>query len=89
MSRLSNKQKIQNKINKMLTVEKLIEHLKTFPKDALVGKVGHFGEFNEMDESDFYVSKAYITASESWRDNERKDVEVIEIMCPDIGPDPD
>ena len=89
MSRLSNEQKIQKKINGMLTVEKLINHLKTFPKDTLVGKVGHFGEFNEMDESDFYARKAYITTSEDWRNGVRKNIGVVEIMCPDIGPDPD
>ena len=89
MGRVSNRQKIHDKINGALTVEELIKHLKCLPPNALVGKVGHFGEFNEMARCDFHLAKGYITASDSWRDENRKEVSVLNICCPDIGDDPD
>jgi hypothetical protein len=71
--------------NKPFTIEQLIKHLSIFPKDTLVGKIGHFGEFHEMDKSDFDFSHSY-------RDHQYKETEslnVIDINIPYIGEEPD
>jgi len=54
MGKKSNKQKIKEQTDSFLTVEKLIEHLKTLPKDAVVGTKGHYGEFHSFDVSNFF-----------------------------------
>lgn len=82
-------QKIQENIDKCITVGEVIEVLKTFPKDALFGKVGHFGEFNEMNKTDFWLRRSYVTANGYWRDANQEEVMVVDVTFPDIGPDPD
>jgi len=84
----------KNRINKFLverciTVEQLIDLLKTKDPKAYVGRAGHFGEFNEMNEHDFHERKAYVTASGSWRDDNQQEVKILHVSSPDIGPDPD
>lgn len=49
-------------------------------------KVGHFGEINEMDASDFNI---YKNARNGRFGDEGKPQDVIDIWVPDIGPDPD
>jgi hypothetical protein len=71
-----------------LTVGKLIEHLQKYPKDMLVGKVGHYGEFHYMNESDFTLSNAYYESRE-YEINQRDLGKVLDIMAPNIGEDPD
>ncbi len=44
MARKTNEQRLQEVIDRGLTVDKIIETLSKFSGDALVGVVGHFGE---------------------------------------------
>jgi hypothetical protein len=41
-----------------LTVEQLIDHLKTLDPKMPVGKVGHYGEFYAMNLNDFWIRDA-------------------------------
>lgn len=66
-----------------MTIKDLIRLLKTCPKDAQVGTIGHFGEFFPMDEIEFQIRKARISTES------QKTIEVLDICCPDIGPEPD
>ena len=77
----------------LMTVKDLIEHLKQMDQDAPVGRTGHFGEFHPMDKFDFYEGKSYLVLpTQEWRqfsyDSNLK-IKVIDIISPDIGPDPD
>lgn len=88
--KLTNKEKLQKRIDSCMTIAELIKQLRELPQKALVGRVGHFGEFNEMDKWDFQVRKAYITESPHWGDKNRgEDIEVLDIHPPYIGEDPD
>ena len=89
MVRKTNKQLLKEKKAYFLTVAQLIEQLKKFPKDAFVGNVGHFGEFYGLSKSDIHKYNAYITPTNSWRDDNREYLDVVEITTSDIGPDPD
>lgn len=90
MGRKTNKQLIKEQLEGSLTVERLIEHLKTLPPNAYVGRVGHFGEAHLMDTFDFsFVTRAYVTPRDTWRETYQKDVDMLAISVPDIGPDPD
>jgi len=90
MGRKTIKKQLREKEETFLTVAKLIEHLKTLDPSLYIGVVGHFGEFWEMDLYDFsMVRESYITPSGSWRDDNRKTVKVLDLICPHIGPDPD
>lgn len=90
--------KFNEKINykKYFTVKDLINHLQKFDEDLPVGKNGHFGEFNHMDESDFYEvesnynPKGISSNYQGWRELIRYPRQkILNIDCPDIGPDPD
>lgn len=87
MGRPANKELIQKQIEGCLTVEQLIKILETFPADAFVGKVGHFGEFYALSENDLSLRESYIKISEPYV---RKYVYVIvlDIETYDIGPGP-
>lgn len=90
MGRKTNKQLIKEQLDKAITIQQLIDHLKTLPADTYVGKVGHFGEANLMTKYDFsYIREAYITPSNFWRDRNHINIKILDIYAPDIGPDPD
>jgi len=75
-----------------ITVKELIKLLETFPKDMKIGRVGHFGEFNEMDKYYFDKTRAYLVPkNKSWRDGVEigNRVDVLNISTPDIGEEPD
>ncbi len=74
-----------------ITVGQLIEELSKLPKDMLVGRHGHFGEFHEMTKSDFYVSRSYrVSNGAYWRTADKSDtVEHLQVSPPDIGEEPD
>ena len=90
MGRKSNKQRIKDQLEEAITIGQLIDHLKTLPVDAHIGRVGHFGEANLMTKYDFsYIREAYITPSGHWRNNHEHYIKILDIHSPDIGPDPD
>lgn len=81
------------------TIRMLIEHLEKIEKehgsDLAVGRGGHFGEFNPMDEGDFYARPynghfPYDTyKGDSWRSGKHFPIDILEIIGVDLGPDPD
>lgn len=87
MGRKSNKQLLKEFKENALTVEKLIKIFQTYPKDAFIGSVGHFGEFNSMTSCNFSLRDSYITPNDNWR-HHKETIKVVDIYCPDIGPDP-
>ena len=83
--------KIIKKLQKSLTVKQLKKILEEYPDDALVGRVGHFGEALLCDEVDIHgirLRDAYAYAH-TWRDMTRMDIKILCIPMPDPGPDPD
>lgn len=91
MGRKSKKQLLASQEKSFLTVKELIEVLSKFPEDAPVGTIGHFGEFYPYHRIDFSYSEqreTYITPSDSWRDENRKYINVVEISQTDIGEEP-
>ena len=88
MGRKSNKQLLKEFKKNALTVEKLIKLFRTYPKEALIGSVGHFGEFNSMTSYNFSLRDSYITPNDNWRHHHRETIKVVDICCPDIGPEP-
>jgi hypothetical protein len=90
MGRKSNKQRIKEQLDEALTIQQLIDHLKTMPPGTYVGKAGHFGEANLMDKYALpTIREVYITPSGNWRDNKEHIIEMLDLHVPDIGPDPD
>ena len=86
------KQLIDERLAGMLTVTEVIDILQKIerPDETYVGTVGHFGEFHGYDKYDFQdVREAYVTSEGGWRDNNRRDVRVLNVGQIDIGPDPD
>lgn len=88
--------KFNERINykQYFTVQDLIDHLQKFDPELPVGKSGHFGELNPMDESDFYESEASYNPKGHSYQSWTKLVQfprqkILNINCPDIGPDPD
>ncbi len=87
--RPTNEEKIDLKIARALKVSDLIRLLKKQPQDAVVGKVGHFGEMHAMDKYDVTLGKCYVP-SDGWRSGYRRNnIPIVTIDTPDIGPDPD
>jgi len=79
--------KLQKRINELTTVAQLIEQLQKLPQDAYIGGHGHFGEY-----LNFYgveLTTAYVTASGSWRDDNRMNIQVVSLSFEDAGPTPD
>lgn len=75
-----------------ITVGRFIQHLQKLPKDMLVGRVGHFGEINEIDKGDIQVVEGYrVPKNKTWREVLQKELKIklLEIYVPDIGPEPD
>lgn len=90
MGRKTNKQKIKERKEELLTVAQMIELLKEFPQDAHIGVIGHFGEFYGLDKYDFhYGCNAYLTPDGFWRNEDREYMTVVTVHTADIGPDPD
>ena len=90
MGKKSNKQLIKEQLDEALTIQQLIDHLKTLPADVYVGRVGHFGEAHLMSKYNFsYTREAYITPSGYWRDDKEFKIKILAIEAPDIGPNPD
>ena len=74
----------------MLTVKDIKKLLDQYPDDMPVGVVGWFGELNNLNETDFNVRDAYvIPEGQSWRTAPDINVKVLQIITPDIGPEPD
>ena len=70
-----------------MTVEELIEHLKTMNQKAKVVRVGHFGELYEMHKYDFEEKTNY---SPGGRGTYKVgNFPVVHVEPPDIGPEPD
>lgn len=88
MGRKTNEQRYADQLREMLTVGELFEMLKEHPSDMPVGLIGHFGEFHPLTKYDLCEGKAYITPNGSWRTEKRMELEILEIQCPDIGPEP-
>lgn len=80
---------IKNKLDQAFTVGDLIEQLQELDPKMPVGRAGHFGEANLIDADDLCVRECYLTASLSWRDDNRHYLNILDITTPDIGPDPD
>lgn len=93
MGRKTKQQQLQERLDKMMTVADLIEHLKTMDPTLKVGRSGHFGEMHEMTKHDFYAGNptAYVTPDGpwSWREEPQVHVSFVNVNSPDIGPDPD
>ncbi len=97
--RKSNKQRIKEKLNNMLSVKEVIKLLKNFPQDAKIGVSGHFGEFYGMTKHDFHYTSGdhrinhgsvnYITPDGSWSHPDITPVPAVLLTVEDIGPDPD
>ena len=75
-------------LEEAITVRELIDLLLTFDQDLPIGRVGHFGEFNKMNNHNFYVRETYSTKN-LWRDEGKKSHKCVDVSTPDIGPDPD
>jgi len=70
----------------MLLIDDVIKNLQKFKAEhgnIQMCKVGHFGEINEMDDWSFSISKAH------YEEDRNKEVVVVDICTPDIGPEPD
>lgn len=82
--------KIKKKIDGALTVGDVIAALKELPEDMPIGSHGHFGEIELFRKSDLPDKfKGYVTASISWRDDNREYIEAVQLPSYDHGPDPD
>lgn len=81
-----------NEYPNYFTVGDLKKMLNNIPDNLPIGKSGHFGEFNPMDEFDFSVGKARMIKKRyygSWRKADEEYSSIFEINSPDIGPSPD
>ena len=89
--KIRNKKAYAKVIEDSLTVGKLKQLLNKYPDDMLIGVVGHFGEIYTLDDGNFYTNSAgYLTRNCRWREKPIADnVEILEIMLPYIGPEPD
>ena len=75
---------------KFFTVGNLKKYLNTISDDLPIGTSGHFGEFNPMNKSDFWVTTSHpVPSNRSWRYALDVDMPILNIISPDIGPDPD
>jgi hypothetical protein len=88
MGRKTNDQIIDDRVERALKVKDLIKFLKNVPEDTVVGTVGHFGELYECDKYDVSIAECYVTP-EGWRSHHRREIKIVNINTPDIGPDPD
>lgn len=84
------------KYKEYFKVKDLIKILQDVDPELPVGKSGHFGEFNPMDQFDFTVGharfnpKGISSGYTGWRKlTQFPYQEIFEITSPDIGPDPD
>jgi hypothetical protein len=90
MGRKSNKELLKQQLDESLTVQRLIDHLKTLPADIHIGVVGHFGEAYLLNKHAFsHISESYITSNGSWRENLKHNIQILSLEIPDIGPIPD
>jgi len=89
LGRKTNKQKVQEQLDRALKVGDLKKILNKLPDDMPIGRVGHFGEAWLIDPHDVYKTSGYLTPNWSWRNPNRTDVELLTFDMPDIGPDPD
>ena len=73
------------------TVGQLKELIADFSDDLPIGTIGHFGEFDPMDASDFRLGKAnpIPEGKFSWRHTLPEKIDVLCVTTPDIGPEPD
>ncbi len=89
MGRPTNDERIDKILTGVLKVSDLIDLLSKQPQDAVVGRVGHYGELHGMDKYDLTLRKCYVTP-DGWRNNYRREnIQIVEINLADIGPDPD
>ena len=89
--KIHNKKAFDKVVKGSLTVGKLKKLLNKYSDDMLIGVVGHFGEIYTLDPNNFYVNNSgYLTRNCRWREKPiANNVEILEIMTPDIGPEPD
>lgn len=86
---LKNKKLLEERKDKALKVSELIEFLKQMPQNAIVGRVGHFGELFECDKYAVTERLCYITPKVwEWNSAYRQNIEIVNINMPDIGEDP-
>lgn len=88
MGRKTNKQCIEERIKTFLTVGELIEKLQQYPTNTVIGRVGHFGEICSSGKQVVSLKKGYVTPDGYWRNPNQKEINIIEIECPDIGEEP-
>lgn len=63
-----------------MTAQELIQFLKQVPPNTKVGRIGYYGEFHKADKFSFQIRNI----------GHRSDGEqVVDILPPDIGPEPD
>jgi len=74
-----------------MKVKDLIIKLKEYNGELEFGKVGHFGEIWEVDESDIYLQEGYLVPEGKfwWQCDGSNKKLVLTIDMPDIGEDPD
>jgi len=96
MARKTNEEKIQEQLDRMISVGEVIELLKKYPADAKFGVHGHFGEFNGMSKHDFRFTTGeppnlnnYVTPNGGWGGTVTKPVKAVLINAPNIGECPD
>jgi hypothetical protein len=88
--RPTNEERIDKDLERVLKVSDLIKLLEKYPQDALVGRVGHFGELNGMDKYNLSLTKCYATPDGLWRNEYRREnIPIVDIGLIDIGPEPD
>ncbi len=88
MSKITN-DRIQQRIDSALTVTELADILSRLPGNLPIGRIGHFGEIFFLTKRDFHPQTGYVTPNASWREEDRRDIDVLSISVPDIGDEPD
>jgi len=77
-------EKLKKRIKKALTVKQVIEILKTFPENALVGTVGYFDEAYPLNKHSFTLTKAYISPINEKFNIKKKLIDIVQIDVKDI-----
>jgi len=86
----TSKEKIQLRIDHALTVGQLATVLKDLPDDLPIARLGHFGEIWFLTRYDINPQQGYVTPDTyDWRAEARRNIDVLGVSVPDIGPEPD
>jgi hypothetical protein len=73
---------------KIFTVKDLKKLLANVPDNLPIARIGYFGEAYFLDKNDFNIKESYFTDS-GWQGENRKNLKVLSICVPSIGPEPD